>query len=442
VPELRCWWQNIGDRWLREKIHWWESIKLLLLLIDVVISWRLLICIRLRVIDLYGAIRQDSLPTLEKAQIQRKLGAAWEAYPNSEQAEIFYLGAFELCRSTGEPLQAAEMKMAIGDVQRDAKKLEAASTSYQEALGLYQDLSNRSGIVKVEGRIRRLRYLMEGLETSEPFEVMTVDRAGVVIDQHQYSVQYFREILPGHIELEMVSIPSGEFLMGSPNGEGFDNEKPQHLVNVPEFFLGKYSVTQEQWRAIALQTESQVTKELDPEPSYFSGSNKPVSHISGYDAVEFCARLSNLTDKNYRLPSEAEWEYACRAGTITPFCFGSTITTELANHSGYIYADEQQGLYRGETTPVNQFRPNAFGLYDVHANVWEWCADHWRNNYEGAPRDGSAWINSNQNSLCVLHGGSWFIGPSGCRSAFRNANLTDNFNDDVGFRVVYAPARI
>jgi formylglycine-generating enzyme required for sulfatase activity len=211
--------------------------------------------------------------------------------------------------------------------------------------------------------------------------------AGVVTDRQQYSVQYFREVLPDDIELEMVSIPAGEFLMGSPEGEGSENEKPQHFVIVPAFFMGKYPVTQEQWRLIALQKELQVARKLNSEPSHFSGYNKPVQGISWHDAVEFCARLSKMTDKNYRLPSEAEWEYACRAGTNTPFCFGATLTTELANYnSNYIYASgqqrfEPQGLWRELTTPVNQFIPNAFGLYDVHGNVSEWCADNRHSNY-------------------------------------------------------------
>ncbi len=401
-----------------------------------------------RAIDLYGAIRQNSLPTIEKAQIQQKLGAAWEAYPNSEQAEIFYFQAFDLYGAAGELLMAAEMKMVIGDVQRDSEKFDVALTSYQEALGIYQSRSNRfgkadaarTGIMKVEGRIRQLQGLGGNLETSEPFEVVTVDRAGIVIDQQQYSVQYFREVLPGDIELEMISIPSGEFLMGSPEGEGYDNEKPQHSVTVPEFFMGKYPVTQEQWRLIALQTKLQVTRELDPEPAYFSGSNRPVERISWHDAVEFCTRLSKLTNKNYCLPSEAEWEYACRAGTTTPFCFGATITTDLANYSGSIYANEQKGIYRSETTLVNQFFPNAFGLYDVHGNVWEWCADHWYKNYQKAPKDGYAWVDTND-SIHVLRGGSWIYDPDGCRSAFRGRSDADDYGSNVGFRVVCAPAR-
>jgi formylglycine-generating enzyme required for sulfatase activity/predicted ATPase len=395
-----------------------------------------------RAINIYETIRQDSLPILEKAQIQRRLGAVWEAYPNSEQAEIFYLKAFELYGSAGEPLMAAEMKMAIGDVQRDAEKLQAALASYQEALGIYQDLSNRSGIAKAEGRIRQLQGLGGNLETSESFEVVTVDRAGVVIDRQQHIVQYFREGLPGDIELEMISIPAGEFLMGSPDGKGFNDEKPQHFVTVPEFFMGKYPVTQEQWRSVALQTELQVTRRLNLEPARFLGKNKPVENISWHDAVEFCARLSKLTDKNYRLPSEAEWEYACRAGTTTPFCFGETITTKLANYNGNTYANEQKGFDRDETTPVNQFPPNSFGLYDMHGNVWEWCADHWHINYQQAPKDGSVWIDSNPiNSLHVLRGGSWIGYPLNCRSAYRVRCDSDLYLSIVGFRVVYAPAR-
>jgi formylglycine-generating enzyme required for sulfatase activity len=296
--------------------------------------------------------------------------------------------------------------------------------------------------VKAEGRIRQLQGLGGNLETSEPFEVVTVDQAGVVIDRQQHSVQYFRESLPGEIKLEMISIPAGEFLMGSPDGEGYDTEKPQHLVTVPEFFMGKYPVTKEQWRSMALQTELQVTRELNPEPAGFLGNNKPVENISWHNAAEFCARLSKLTNKNYRLPSEAEWEYACRAGTTTPFCFGEAITTKLANYNGNTYANEQQRFRQGKTTPVNQFCSNAFGLYDVHGNVWEWCTDHWHSDYQQAPIDGSAWIDPNStNSTRVLRGGSWIDFPNSCRSACRLRGYTINYFNDVGFRVVCAPAR-
>ncbi|MFM6727605.1 MAG: formylglycine-generating enzyme family protein, partial [Dolichospermum sp.] len=152
---------------------------------------------------------------------------------------------------------------------------------------------------------------------------------------------------------------------------------------------------------------------------------------------EFCARLSNHSQRPYRLPSEAEWEYACRAGTITPFHFGETITTELANYNGNnTYGDGPKGVYREETTEVGSFKiANEFGLYDMHGNVWEWCQDDWHNNYEGAPTDGSAWINRS-NDRKVRRGGSWYDFSDFCRSASRNwDNAKFNYNN-FGFRVV------
>ncbi|MDE5099131.1 MAG: formylglycine-generating enzyme family protein, partial [Trichodesmium sp. St16_bin4-tuft] len=174
---------------------------------------------------------------------------------------------------------------------------------------------------------------------------------------------------------------------------------------------------------------------------------RPVEQVNWNQAVEFCKRLSKLTGRKYRLPSEAEWEYACRAGTSTPFYFGETITPELANyHGNYTYGKGPKGENRGQTTPVGKFPPNAFGLYDMHGNVYEWCADDWYDNYVGAPRDGSAWINSNKNSNTksrkVVRGGSWDFYPRRCRSANRLNSLsveTDFFN--IGFRLVSFPPR-
>ncbi|MDE5120166.1 MAG: formylglycine-generating enzyme family protein, partial [Trichodesmium sp. St19_bin1] len=157
---------------------------------------------------------------------------------------------------------------------------------------------------------------------------------------------------------------------------------------------------------------------------------------------EFCQRLSKLTERNYRLPSEAEWEYACRAGTTTPFYFGETITPELVNyHGNYTYGDGQKGEYREQTTPVGEFPPNAFGLYDMHGNLWEWCADDNHNDYVGAPTDGSAWVDSRTEnfteSYTSLRGGSWALNPNYCRSAFRNNYFRRDVHlYDSGFRVV------
>ncbi|GBL13735.1 serine/threonine-protein kinase pkn1 [Microcystis aeruginosa NIES-1211] len=304
------------------------------------------------------------------------------------------------------------------------------------------------------------------------FEIVRVNAKGEQIKKESKQSQYFSEDLGNDITLEMVAIPSGTFTMGSPANEkySFDDERPQHEVNVPPFFMGKYPITQAQWKAIASRTDLKVKKDLDPDPSHFKdppkpplkrgasdsppfeggargGSptrwDRPVEKVNWYDAVEFCARLSKLTGREYRLPSEAEWEYACRAGTTTPFYFGETITGELANYdASYTYAGEPNGEYREETTPVGQFPPNAFGLYDMHGNIWEWCADTWHDNYDGAPTDGSVWIENGDDSRSSLRGGSWCGYPYGCRSAYRlnYSRRVVNFSY-FGFRVVCGAGR-
>jgi formylglycine-generating enzyme required for sulfatase activity len=272
------------------------------------------------------------------------------------------------------------------------------------------------------------------------FDVVTVNARGKIIKREPHQAQYFTENLPKSVTLEMVYIPGGTFLMGSPEDEAqrYKDESPQHEVTVPSFFMGKYPVTQKQWRAVA--TLPEVNRKLEPEPSHFKGDDLPVENVSWYDCVEFCDRLSLHTKLNYRLPSEAEWEYACRARTTTPFHFGETITSELANYNGEnTYASAPQGEARGKTTPVGFFKfPNAFGLYDMHGNVLEWCADHWHESYKGAPLNGNAWIdeqNENDNRR-LLRGGSWFSTPRDCRSAFRLDYSPDLWDEDRGFRVV------
>ncbi|NET51779.1 MAG: formylglycine-generating enzyme family protein, partial [Merismopedia sp. SIO2A8] len=170
----------------------------------------------------------------------------------------------------------------------------------------------------------------------------------------------------------------------------------------------------------------------------------PVEQVSWYDAVEFCQRLSKQTGRKYRLPSEAEWEYACRALTTTPFHFGETITDQLANYNASsTYASEPKGEYRGQTTPVWIFPPNAFGLYDMHGNVWEWCADDWHENYKGAPNDGIAWVeHDNDNPYQSMRGGSWRDDHNNCRCASRgNSDIGRVIDIDIGFRVVCVGAR-
>ena len=240
------------------------------------------------------------------------------------------------------------------------------------------------------------------------------------------------------LPLHMVLIPAGTFLMGSSEDEleRLYSEGPQHEGSVPTFLMGRYPVTQAQWRIVA--DLPQVNRELKPDPSNFKGDNRPVEQVSWYEAVEFCDRLAQHTQRPYRLPTEAEWEYACRAGTKRPFYFGKTLTTEVANYNGnYIYADGPKGEYRKETAPVDHFGiANAFGLSDMHGNVWEWCQDHWHDNYEGAPADGSTWLSEYEGASRVVRGGSWLNAPRHCRSASRNDVNLGNRDDNVGFRIV------
>ena len=233
----------------------------------------------------------------------------------------------------------------------------------------------------------------------------------------------FTEKLGNNITLEMVQIPSGFFMMGSPDTEQNRQsyESPQHQVNVPGFSIGKFVVTQEQYQQI-----------MGNNPSYFTekGAKCPVEQVSWNNAVEFCQKLSENTGREYRLPSEAEWEYACRAGTTTPFHFGETLTTNLAN-----YSDNRKST----TNNVDKFQPNAFGLYDMHGNVWEWCQDDWHDNYINAPNDGSVW--TIQNGLTkVKRGGSWKNDAPGCRSACRSAKEKNKKENHIGFRVVCSGA--
>ena len=253
-------------------------------------------------------------------------------------------------------------------------------------------------------------------------ETPKVNETGEIIERGVHQVQYFKEALGDGIFLEMIYIPGGTFLMGSPETEmGCQScETPQHSVTLDGFFFGKFPITQRQWEVVAHYPK--VKRTLDLEPSFFKGSDRPVEQISWEDAVEFCDRLSQHTQRPYRLPSEAQWEYACRAGSLEPFCFGPTLTGELANYMAkHLYRGESVSTYRQETTPVDFFYPNVFGLYDLHGNVWEWCADAWHPSYDNAPTSGEPWLSSQTNARHVLKGGSWDYDAPKCRCASRYA---------------------
>ena len=230
-------------------------------------------------------------------------------------------------------------------------------------------------------------------------------------------MKQFIETLPNQVTLEMVVIPTGRFLMGSP----CQNENPQHIVKVNSFAIGKYPVTQAQYQSV-----------MGINPSYFQGNPQyPVESVSWDDTQAFCQKLSQITSKTYRLPTEAEWEYACRAGTTTRYYFGDD-ANQLGDYAWY------DGNSQKTTHPVGQKKPNAWGLYDMSGNVWEWCEDDWHDNYIGAPTDGSTWVLKNNNrfqSRKCLRGGSWFNLPIDCRSASRIRFDPDYVNNLLGFRV-------
>ncbi len=277
------------------------------------------------------------------------------------------------------------------------------------------------------------------------FVVVTVNKQGNIINREIKKAEYFTEDLGEGVILDMVAIPGGKFLMGACLNEkdSSNSERPQHEVTIQPFFMSKFPVTQAQWKALTLNAPKAngnlalIERDLKSNPSRFKDDHRPVEQVGWYDAVEFCQRLSKKTGNEYRLPSEAEWEYAIRAGTTTPFYFGSTMTTDLANYKGNeTYENELIGEYRKQTTPVGLFPPNAFGLYDLHGQVWEWCADNWHDNYQGAPIDGSAWLKENQKAYRIIRGGAWNLNPSIGRCAFRLSNSPDYDYDPCGFRLV------
>jgi formylglycine-generating enzyme required for sulfatase activity len=251
---------------------------------------------------------------------------------------------------------------------------------------------------------------------------------------------YLEELAEG-VAITMLQIPAGAFLMGSPEKEAErrNSEGPQHKVKLRSVFLGQTPVTQAQWKVVAGWPA--VGMELNPDPSKFKGASRPVECVSWEEAMEFCQRLRQRVGMSYSLPSEAQWEYACRAGTTTPFAFGETLTTDLANYDGnFTYGSGPKGRYREETSEVGRYPENAWGLQDMHGNVWEWCLDIWHDSYNGAPSDGSAWGSmSDTSSSRLLRGGSWSFVPRGCRSAYRGWVRPDFRGLSIGFRVCCLP---
>ena len=254
----------------------------------------------------------------------------------------------------------------------------------------------------------------------------------------------------GMLEGKFVLIRGGEFTMGSPAGEaGHQKDETQHQVKVSDFYMSKYELTVGEFRkfveAKGYRTDAEKASSSNTwqRPGISQQENHPVAYVSWNDAVAYCEWLSSNSGKKYRLPTEAEWEYACRAGTTTSFNTGSNLTTDQANYDGnYPYGGNAKGVYRQTTVPVDSFAPNALGLYNMHGNVWEWCGDWYKGTYYAECKARGAVSNpDNQEpgSGRVLRGGSWSGDARNCRSAYRDYDTPVNRSDYVGFRLVFVP---
>jgi formylglycine-generating enzyme required for sulfatase activity len=315
-------------------------------------------------------VRERDLP---KVQALRDLlcDCVEDSRENRPDSARELVSQLEIAKRQAQEAKDAFIKQAQERLEEEtrAQRLQAEKARHEAEQKRQAEKAEQERKRQAEKKAEEKRAQWEKKITTQghffEFETVTVNANGKITHRERKQARYQTEDLGKGVILEMVYIPGGTFMMGSSE---YSSEKPQHKVTIQPFYMSKYPVTQAQWEAV-----------MGNNPSWFKGENRPVENVSWHEAVAFCQRLSEMTGKRYGLPSEAQWEYGCRAGTTTPFCFGETITTDLANYN------------RGETTDVGSFPPNAFGLYDMHGNVWEWCADPWHENYEGAPSDGRVW---------------------------------------------------
>jgi formylglycine-generating enzyme required for sulfatase activity len=291
-----------------------------------------------------------------------------------------------------------------------------------------------SAELKLKSSLRKYRF--EYAEVVQPSGLFGFLKKPT-INSYRKEAKYFTEDLGGGVELEMIAIPKGNFLMGSHDEErnAHISEFPQHQVSINSFFIGKHPIIQKQWKAVACLP--QIDRPLVVDCSKFKGDNYPVEQVCWEDAIEFCNRLSQKTGSYYRLPSEAEWEYACRAGTVTSFHCGEILIPDLANYQDYKDPNSSREVFHNRTTPVDNFKyANAFGLYNMHGLVWEWCMDTWHDSYKRAPNDGKPWNDNKDKQLHAIRGGSWADPSGNCRSASRKKARSDERASYLGFRIV------
>lgn len=270
------------------------------------------------------------------------------------------------------------------------------------------------------------------------FETAMVDEMGVVTREPAQGKLY-RETLADGVTLELVEVAGGSFCLGTVAEEDSnDNESPRIAARVPGFYCGRFEVTQAQWKAVAAYPKVKI--DLPANPSEIKGDTLPVDNVSWDESVEFCARLSRKTGRIYRLPSETEWEYACRAGRTTPFGFGMTLSQTVENYDSSLpFGDEPTVPAFKRAIPVGSGLPNPFGLSDMHGNVREWCLDEYCKHFTGSHAVGAPTRNlrlAEDRLQHVIRGGSWAVSPNICRAAVRDHDLFSAKNSLLGFRVV------
>jgi formylglycine-generating enzyme required for sulfatase activity len=292
---------------------------------------------------------------------------------------------------------------------------------------------NKSGLIPVGSFDKtQLQYAEFNFKMAK---VTPMGELSVCEDRQVYG---YVEDLDDGLNIDLVAIPGGSFMMGNTEAKrSEDNDLQLHHVDIRPFFLSRFVITQTQWQKVV--NLPKVNIDLPLNESRHEGENRPIEQISWEEAVEFCNRLTLLTGREYRLPTEAEWEYSCRAGTTTPFHFGETISPEIANYaSSYKWGNGPYGGRRFTTVEVGKFPANEFGLHEMHGNVWEWCHDDYVDKYVNALSDGSPYLGSEdkENTRKVMRGGDYGVAPGWCRSGFRFAQPKSwRKREHVGFRI-------
>ena len=296
--------------------------------------------------------------------------------------------------------------------QRGKSDQEARRRSAEEqAMPGEAEIRRQRAAARQQARARRLRHEKQR-QAARPIK----------------PVETFRDSLrDGGQGPAMVVLPPGRFRMGDLDGSGNSNERPVRTVTISHrIAMGKYTVTFEEYDQFVAATDAER-----PADEGWGRGSRPVINVNWLEAKAYAAWLSEQTGKRYRLPSEAEWEYAARAGTETAYSWGDEIGVNRANghDSGSEWSHQR-------TSPVGSFAPNDFGLYDMHGNVWEWGEDYWHRNYEGAPADGSAWLSGGRDRSRVVRGGAWYVYPRGLRAAYRDKVGPSIRIVNIGFRLV------